>query len=178
MTISKEVLLKFVKKANVFIETGTWCGDTTSLAIDFGFKRIFTIELSEKHYQNALVRFSKNKNVVCLSGDSSDVLPILLEKINEPIVFWLDGHWSGGDTAKGILEVPLLKELDAISKSPIKSHTILIDDVRLIGNQLEDGWKNITIQKIKNKLLNINKEYQFYFENGYEKNDIMVAEIK
>jgi len=175
MTISKEVLSKFVEKGNIFIETGTWQGFTTALAFKIGFKKIFTIELSNKYYQDALKKFSKIKNIVCINGDSIDILPMLLKNINEKVVFWLDGHYSGEGTAKGVFEVPLFQELDAISKHQIKNHTILIDVVRLMNSS---DWKNISIEDIKNKILQINPEYQFYFEDGHVKNDILVAQTK
>jgi hypothetical protein len=42
-------------------------------------------------------------------------------------VFWLDGHWSAGDTAGEGDECPLLEELATIGPQ----HAILIDDARL-----------------------------------------------
>ena len=57
----------------------------------------------------------------------------LLPKISEPITFWLDGHWSAGDTAQGDTNTPLLQELVEISNHHIKNHTILVDDIRQFG---------------------------------------------
>jgi hypothetical protein len=114
-----------------------------------------------------------------LFGDSVQVLPKILQNIKEVVVFWLDGHWSMGDTAKGPLDVPLLHELDAISKHPIKNHILLIDDIRLIGNASEpvEGWRNFSIQDVKDKILSINPDYKFHFEEGHVKDDILVAEF-
>jgi FkbM family methyltransferase len=58
-------------------------------------------------------------------GDSRDILPQL--DLSEPTVFWLDGHWSAGDTAGEGDECPLLDELATIGPQ----HAILIDDARL-----------------------------------------------
>jgi hypothetical protein len=45
-------------------------------------------------------------------------------------LFWLDGHYSGGATARGHKDCPVLEELDAIFNSPFE-HVIYIDDARL-----------------------------------------------
>ena len=48
---------------------------------------------------------------------------------NMVIVFWLDGHWSGGVTAGEDDECPLLDELGAIKHR--RGDIIMIDDARL-----------------------------------------------
>jgi hypothetical protein len=45
-------------------------------------------------------------------------------------MFWLDAHWSGGETYGENDECPLLEELAIINVSPYE-HIILIDDARL-----------------------------------------------
>jgi hypothetical protein len=45
-------------------------------------------------------------------------------------LFWLDGHYSGGITAKGPLDTPIVKELDSILNHSVTGHVILIDDAR------------------------------------------------
>ena len=49
----------------------------------------------------------------------------------EPCLFWLDGHYSAGITAKGEKETPIWEELEHICDHPIKNHVILIDDASL-----------------------------------------------
>lgn len=179
MTISQEVLSKFKNKSNIFMETGTWFGKTTEMAYSIGFKEVFTIELSEKHYHGAMKKFSAMPNIHCMFGDSVQVLPKILQNIKEVVVFWLDGHFSMGDTAKGPMDVPLLQELDAIAKHPIKNHILLIDDIRLIGNESEpvEGWRTFSIQDVKEKILSVNPNYVFHFEDGHVENDILVAQV-
>jgi hypothetical protein len=176
MTISRNVLSKY--KSNVFVETGTHTGTTTKIAHDIGFKKIYTIELSDHFYSLAKKNFAKYKNIKCIHGDSSDKLEEILSELNEPCVFWLDGHFNGGDTACGKDAVPLMKELDVIKAHSIKTHTILIDDLRLMGNSSEPikEWHSLSIDDVKNKCLEINKEYKFSFENGFKNNDILVAQ--
>ena len=79
----------------------------------------------------------------------------------------LDGHHSGDDTAWGIHNDPIFEELDIISTHNIKTHIILVDDIRGMD-------KNKLIEKI----LSINKNYDISYEDGYIENDILVAMIK
>ena len=61
------------------------------------------------------------------------MIPALLKKLNRPCLFWLDGHYSGGVTAKADVETPVISELKAILEHHIKGHIILIDDARLFN---------------------------------------------
>ena len=65
-----------------------------------------------------------------LQGDSAIVLPTLLESLHVPTLFWLDGHYSAGNTALGSMETPISAEIDAILIHPVRGHVILIDDAR------------------------------------------------
>jgi hypothetical protein len=60
-------------------------------------------------------------------------------------------------------------------KSSCKNHTILIDDRRLLGT---DEFMFITEDQIREKLLEINPDYEITYEDGYQANDIIVARIK
>ena len=57
-------------------------------------------------------------------------MPEILSQIEEPCLFWLDGHYSEGITAKGEKETPILEELKHIFNHPIEDNIILIDDAR------------------------------------------------
>lgn len=114
----------------ILIETGTFFGDMVYANKDI-FREIYTIELSNHLYQLACKKFESYNHIHPLEGDSSNVLPDLLTKINEPCIFWLDGHYSMGITAKGESDTPILAELEAIFHHPLfEQHIILIDDAR------------------------------------------------
>ncbi|MSU54302.1 MAG: hypothetical protein EXS48_00480 [Candidatus Staskawiczbacteria bacterium] len=147
----------------IFIETGTYNGGTTSRVLR-EFKTIHTIELSEKWYQNALKEFGKYKNVICHHGDSATVLKELLPTINEPVVFYLDAHHSGGTTAMGQDQNPLLRELPLIGARNFQD-VIYIDDLAQIGKSGTMGteghafypptpfdWRNINRDSIEKAL--------------------------
>lgn len=167
----------FSKNINqVFIETGSFMGDGIQQAIDAGFARIISIELSEKYYQISSDRFSNNPNVTIIKGDSYKVLPGVIEDIDEKITFWLDGHHSCGDTALGDFWAPLMQELDVIKNHHRKDHTILIDDIRCW--QDPNPVHGFFIDDIYKKLKEINSEYIIEFLDGVEPNDILVAKTK
>lgn len=173
-TGSVDVFKKY-NKNKCFIETGSLYGQGIEDALKAGFQHVISIEISEKYFQLCQEKFKKNPAVHVVFGDSSLLLSSVLSSIDAPITFWLDGHFSNGDTGKGKSNTPLLEELSAIRNHHIKNHTILIDDVRLLG--VED-LDYITLDQIKNLVLSINPNYQFKFENGYVKNDILVAYVE
>jgi hypothetical protein len=115
----------------VLIETGTFMGDMVA-ACKEKFDKVYSIELSEKLYHKAVKRFAKDSNVQILCGDSAVKLPEILTTLSQPCLFWLDGHYSGGITAKGNVECPVIDELHAIYKHR-SDHVILIDDARLFN---------------------------------------------
>lgn len=170
---------KFKKYVNqIFIETGSYTGDGIQAAINAGFPKIISIELSNKYYEQCKKRFKNNENVTIVLGDSINVLPEVLKNINERCTFWLDGHCSGGDTASGKYLVPLMQELLIIKEHHIKNHTILIDDMRLLKNHLAE-WSNLnySVKDIEETLLSINEEYKINYEYGMVEDDILVAKI-
>lgn len=114
---------------NILIETGTYLGDMVE-AQRRNFKHVFSIELSLDLWRNAVNKFKDSKNITILQGDSSKVLNNITSKLNEPAIFWLDGHYSAGITAKGDKECPILEEIDAIFTYKKLNHVILIDDAR------------------------------------------------
>lgn len=111
------------------IETGTYRGDMVR-AMKRHFEKVFSIELSDPLYQAATQEFSQDKNVFLFQGDSGEVLPRILTTIDKPSLFWLDAHYSKGDTARGTLDTPISQELEAVLKHHLKSHAILIDDAQ------------------------------------------------
>jgi hypothetical protein len=117
----------------VLVETGTCLGEMARKCSKY-FKQIWTIELSETLAAEAAKRLGKRRNVRVLRGESSGLLPQILTAIREPVVFWLDAHYSGGVTAKGATECPLVRELQIIAEHACHDHIILIDDVRLMGS--------------------------------------------
>jgi hypothetical protein len=146
----QNVIFEFQKSSglDILVETGTYRGDMVEAQKQF-FRKIYSIELSMKLYQMAKKRFSKDKNVEIVQGDSGRMLSSIVTKLDKPAIFWLDGHYSGNITAKGEKECPVFEELDAIFNGKIKNHVLLIDDARCFIGQgdyptIDDLTKYIT----------------------------------
>ena len=145
-------------KNEYFIETGTYEGDTVDIAVNNGFKNVYSMELSELFYNNCVKRFIYNKNVKIFKGNSRNDLYKIISNINVPITFWLDSHWSGIPNIACDTELlcPILYELEQIRCHHIKTHTIIVDDIRLMDGQNFEVKK----EQIEQKLLEINSNYK------------------
>jgi hypothetical protein len=139
----------------ILVETGTFRGDMIE-AQKKRFKKIISIELAEHLFEKAKRRFKNDKNVILVQGDSGKVLSNVMKEVNEPAIFWLDGHYSAGVTAKGDTECPIFGELDAIFNGKSLNHILLIDDARLFKGK--DDYP--TIDKVTAYIQNKNSRYQ------------------
>lgn len=130
----KRALLRELAQRNgirIFIETGTLRGDTPA-ALSGCFDELHSIELDPGLYREAAARFADNPKVKIWHGNSGEVLSRVLEGIDRPALFWLDGHYSGAGTARGVDDTPICKELAHIARHPLSaSHLIVVDDARL-----------------------------------------------
>lgn len=163
MSASKGLFQKYPNP--VFVETGSLYGDGIQQALDEGFETIYSIEILPEFYKGCVLRFIDNPDVHLLFGNSDILLKKVLDKINEPITFWLDAH-------KGNSSSPLLEELETIRRHSIKNHTILIDDLHACTVE-RFGFD---IDTLKNKILEINSDYVFILEDGHMSN-VLVAKI-
>jgi hypothetical protein len=121
-----------VLRYSTFIETGSFLGDTAHFAGGL-FDTVHTIELSSDLAGKCRERLAPLSNVTVHEGDSAEVLGELLPGIDNSCLFWLDGHFSGGITARGVVDTPVVEELKAIADHGVRPHAILIDDARIFG---------------------------------------------
>ena len=139
----------------ILVETGTYMGDMVE-AQKKRFRKIYSIELGIDLFDKATKRFKNDKNITIVQGDSGKVLPDIMLKLNEPAIFWLDGHYSAGITARGDKDCPIFEELDAIFSKKNFEHILLIDDARcFIG---EGDYP--TIEELTNYVRSKNEKYQ------------------
>jgi len=139
---------------DTLVETGTYVGGTAELASD-RFKEVHTVELSPKLWAQAQERFKGNPKIHCYQGHSGEVLSQITTKIQGRVLFWLDAHWSGGETALGSSKCPIREELAAIRNSGLKDAVILIDDIRCFhGKSEEKSWVGgyPSVQQLKEML--------------------------
>jgi hypothetical protein len=147
-------------KLKTFIETGTLYGETTK-AVSSVFERVVTIELDDDLHRKAMGRFKSSPTICCVHGDSAQILPNVLKSVKEASLFWLDGHYSAGITARGDKDTPINDELSAICRHSIKNHVILIDDASLFTG--ENDYP--TMENLKQMIEELGHEYNMFVEN-------------
>jgi hypothetical protein len=119
------------------VETGTYYGDMVE-ALRKTVDSIYSIELSKDLYNKAKIRFQKYNNIEIIHGDSGIEIKKIIPKLDNKTLFWLDGHYSKGITAKGEKITPIFEELQYILSDEKKDFIIIIDDARLFGTS--DGY--------------------------------------
>lgn len=133
-----------------FVETGTLVGETLN-NVRTRFKKLRSVELLPQPYEMACQNKARNQwdNVELYLGDSVKLLPTMIDGLDGNIVFFLDGHRSGGEPDKVHKDVPLLEELTIIKEK--RSHyndLIIVDDFRLFGTVGCENWSEITVENI------------------------------
>ncbi|MEC9308255.1 MAG: hypothetical protein VX966_01955 [Chloroflexota bacterium] len=139
--------------AKTLVETGTYQGHTVEALIR-EFEKIMSVDLSQECLDVAQVRIDRQKRfkrirgkgpaeVSLVCGNSLEVLPSFLDSIEGSAVFWLDAHYSGGNTKRldsqdCIVLEELLLILDHDSSGTKEDsrtlvHAIVIDDARCMG---------------------------------------------
>ncbi len=162
----RAIILDYKKKysASVLIETGTFLGDTIE-QFKSDFEKIISFELSADLAAKAAKRFENYQHIKIVEGDSGKLLTTYLEDINEPCIFWLDGHYSseffiGNEyikTAKGDKNTPIIDELKTILSHKINNHVILIDDARCFTGELDYP----SIEELKQLVDSYHKKFSF-----------------
>lgn len=113
------------------VETGTLLGDS-AVQLARCFPQVWTIELSPEFHEAAQNRHKNAANVRFLQGSSPAHLKAIAGSTSGPLLYWLDAHWSAGETAGEDFECPVIAEIDAIDGSTHAAESaILIDDARL-----------------------------------------------
>lgn len=150
--IKQDVVKKYATEfaLRILIETGTYLGDMIR-ATKSAFDEIYSIELNTSFCERVRKRFAACPHIHIVEGDSADVLPRILATISRPCLFWLDAHYSGGLSARGRLETPIVTEIECILNHPIPDHVLLVDDARLFNGEhgyptlgeLREGVKQI-----------------------------------
>lgn len=132
--VKQNVIKDFAKKykIHIFVETGTYYGAMIE-SIKLHFDKIYSIELSKELYMKAKERFKDQNKIELIQGDSGIELEKIMDKIDGSTLFWLDGHYSGGVTARGDNDTPIYKELEHIFNAQDLAHVIIIDDARCFG---------------------------------------------
>ena len=165
--VKRMVVLEYANRfdAETFVETGTYLGDMV-YAVRNSFNNILSIELSKDLYDLVKKRFAGYDHIQLINGDSYDELKNVIGRTSGICLFWLDGHYSGGITAKGKKDAPIIEELQAILESDLENYVILIDDARTFseGGVCPIGDKNDypTIKQIEKMVHDKCDDYIIY----------------
>ena len=155
----KEYLKKFCLKT--FIETGTYRGKMVYAVMPY-VDTVYSIELDPLYCQRAQARFAGYSNIHIIQGQSGDVLPKIMTDINEPCLFWLDAHYSGGSTAKGPQDTPIMQELQCLLNHGFADrHIILIDDASCFIGKNDYP----TVKQLREYILTQKPNWNFEVEN-------------
>ena len=167
------------RKYPIFIETGTNLGYTI-YAMESHFLQLHTIEISEAYYNRVGMQYKGNK-IRFILGSSEAVFPELLPTITHNTIFFLDGHWSSGDTGRGEKDCPLVEEMEAIRDHFQHGGIIIIDDYRLFGRgpslgNCNEDWTQITkdglLSIIKDRITDI-----YHMESDMSPDDRLIIHI-
>ena len=164
--IKHQILMNNNLKDSLWIETGTYYGETTKLLSKIS-KKTISIEADKNLFETSNKILKNFKNVEILNGKSEDLLDKVISKnLNfKNICIYLDAHlcqdhlkntktFGNENTA-----TPILNELEIITKylANFEKIVVLIDDIRLFQGKFQN-YPN------KNTLVNWCKENDFLWE--------------
>jgi len=130
-------------RCNIFIESGTFMGESFRRAQASGvFERCYSVEIVQKVYEKVAAAFPATPRRKVFLGRSYEVFPAeifpRLSAQDRPF-FWLDGHFSKGETGGEDVRCSLLEEIEAIRKHcPTRALVIAIDDTDDLGRRDPD----------------------------------------
>ncbi len=136
------IKLKFITRHSTpdttWVESGTYLGSTTE-ALARKSKRVLSIEPSIELHNKSQERLSAIENIELFNGSSEDLFDFACTQVSGSVSFWLDGHFSGGETFKGEQDCPIEHELAVISRhmSAYDLVCVYIDDFRLFRDSHE-----------------------------------------
>jgi len=178
-SLTKDFLLKLkddYKNYTNFIETGTYKGQTI-LAMEPFFSKLYTIEIKAEFYNNIKKKYKGDKIQFYL-GDSAEEMKNILQNISGKSIFFLDGHWSAGNTGKGKKDCPLIEEIKDINVCHKDSAIIIIDDVRLFGKGPAQNevcnWSDISSEKILEEFSDRIEQYYYLPSELCEKDRLII----
>ena len=164
--IKHQILMNNNLKDSLWIETGTYYGETTKLLSKIS-KKTISIEADKNLFETSNKILKNFKNVEILNGKSEDLLDKVISKnLNfQNVCIYLDAHlcqdhlkntktFGNENTA-----TPILNELEIVSKyvSSFEKIVVLIDDIRLFKGKFQN-------YPDKNTLVNWCKENNFLWE--------------
>ena len=156
--MTKLILNQYSQEYDIYLETGTHMGVGVRLARSAGFGRVITIEKDERFYQQVSDRYFANDNVVCLLGDSAEILPLVLgDCTKRNVLIFLDAH-PNQDAPWSVCNTPIMAELDAIRTFLPRKWVLFVDDFELYDKRSQ--------KEIRGKCEELGTVYPFYVKTA------------
>ena len=144
--VKHQVIKKYNLQKSLWIETGTYYGDTTKILSDIA-EKVISIESDKRLYDLAIKKFENSKKINVINGESQNLLQdILKNESYKNLCLFLDAHTCLDHITNKLisknetLETPIMIELNII-ESYIKKFNnvnILIDDIRLFDGKTQN----------------------------------------
>ena len=146
---------------NTYIETGT--GSCASLGMaKRHFENLYTIDIKDFR------KSAESNGAKFCHGNSITELPKILSEVKERAVIYLDAHIICNEGK----DLPLMQELEIINSHFIKTHVIIIDDIRLLYRM------KLNKQDLEKKILSIKPDYTIeYIDDGVAHGDLLFAYV-
>jgi len=159
----QEMMSKFIDECHpdIFIETGTYEGDTTKFFATYD-KPVYTTEICKELYDISCNNLKEYKNITALFGDSTPNLISVMPKNKEKVLFFLDSH--------GVNDRSLDRELELIAESNITPfitiHDFYVPDTTL-GYDTHDGqiYAFETFKPLFDKIYKQFKGYKYFYND-------------
>ena len=118
-------------RLRTFVETGTYTGEMVQAMNGH-------VEPDHLHRGRAVAPRAGCRRVSpasgtfdCCRATAPTLLPAVLATLDGPALFWLDGHYMGGESGRGTEDTPVMAEMAALLGHTMRGHVVLIDDARL-----------------------------------------------
>tara|TARA_B100001057_G_scaffold399713_1_gene410692 strand:- start:2333 stop:2962 length:630 start_codon:yes stop_codon:yes gene_type:complete len=145
--IKHQVLVNNNLNDSLWIETGTYYGETTKLLSKIS-KKTISIEADKNLYETSYKKLKNFENVEILNGKSEDLLnKVIFENLDfKNVCIYLDAHLCQ-DHVRNIKTfgsensaTPILNELEVVTKyiKKFEKIVVLIDDIRLFQGDFQN----------------------------------------
>ena len=127
----RAVLKRYSLPDATWVETGTYRGDTTAFLANLSASAI-SLEPDDALFEKVRIRFAKEARIKILHGTSEALFAQVVENLQGPACFWLDGHYSGPGTHQSLTKTPISHELAVIAANleELLPVVVLVDDFR------------------------------------------------
>ncbi len=136
MTVAN--LLKKYKNTDTFIDIDAYKGDELEAALDAGFKKIITLNLTSPYDHKLQKKFKKdletNKVKFCSGSIIGNDFNSVLSNLTKPVLFYIDLHKRNKLDPKKPKYV-LSTLLGIIKRRACLNHTFIINNFHMVDNK-------------------------------------------